>query len=472
MKTLIITILAAAAPIFAMQAREIVDNVTVGSYDMERHGRYLQLDFEIGLDSLKVASNQRVLLTPRLVNGNDSVSLPAVAVYGRRRYYYYQRNYPGEIMSGAAAMTFMAKDKPASINYHELVDYRDWMDGATLTLQRTDEGCCRKQSLNRYGHIGRYNELFFPELVYLKPEGKLEKRRSLSGSAYIDFPVDQTVIYPDYRRNAIELARINHTIDTIRNDRDATIDSIWLKGYASPESPYAHNTELAIGRTEALTDYLRKLYRFDNVEMLTDYEPEDWKGLRKFVANSNLDNRDGIIELIDSDMEPDAKEAKIKRLYPDDYKFMFQQFYPALRHTDYRVCYVIRSYSDPVEILRIMKKTPQKLDQNEFYVAAGALEPGTDEFTEVFETAVKMFPDDPVANLNAANAAIRRDDFTTAERYLDNAGTSAEVLYARAAIAIRRKDYATARKYLTLAKDAGLAQAAATLDELNERTRH
>ncbi|MDE6198975.1 MAG: hypothetical protein K2G06_03940, partial [Muribaculaceae bacterium] len=69
-------------------------------------------------------------------------------------------------------------------------------------------------------------------------------------------------------------------------------------------------------------------------------------------------------------------------------------------------------------------------------------------------------------------AAIRRDDFTTAERYLDNAGTSAEVLYARAAIAIRRKDYATAHKYLTLAKDAGLAQAAATLDELNERTRH
>ena len=116
-----------------------------------------------------------------------------------------------------------------------------------------------------------------------------------------------------------------------------------------------------------------------------------------------------------------------------------------------------------------MAEQPQKLSQNEFYLVAGKYEPGTDEFTDVFETAVRMFPNDEIANLNAANAAIRRDDFETAHRYLDKAGDSAEAVYARGALAIRKKDYNTARRYLSKAKEMGFEKAGRTLDELNER---
>lgn len=148
---------------------------------------------------------------------------------------------------------------------------------------------------------------------------------------------------------------------------------------------------------------------------------------------------------------------------------MLQHFYPALRHTDYRIDYNIRTFSDVEEIKRIMAEQPQKLSQNEFYLVAGKYEPGTDEFTDVFETAVRMFPNDEVANLNAANAAIRRDDFATARRYLDKAGDSAEAVYARGALAVREKDYDTAHRYLETARDMGLEKAAATLKELEER---
>ncbi|WP_368731862.1 hypothetical protein, partial [Bacillus pumilus] len=78
------------------------------------------------------------------------------------------------------------------------------------------------------------------------------------------FPVDQTVIYPEYRRNTTELAKIQATIDSVRGDGDVTITRVWLKGFASPESPYSHNRDLAIGRTAALKDYIQKLYRFDS----------------------------------------------------------------------------------------------------------------------------------------------------------------------------------------------------------------
>ena len=67
------------------------------------------------------------------------------------------------------------------------------------------------------------------------------------------------------------------------------------------------------------------------------------------------------------------------------------------------------------------------------------------------------------------NAAIRRDDFAMARRYLAKAGDSTEAVYARGALAVREKDYATARRYLSKAKEMGLEKAALTLKELDER---
>ena len=212
--------------------------------------------------------------------------------------------------------------------------------------------------------------------------------------------------------------------------------------------------------------HIQQLYRFEGDVIITDHEPEDWAGLRRYVERSNLEHRTEIIALIDSDLKPDAKELKIKHDYPAEYRFLLQNCYPALRHTDYRISYTIRSYSDVEEIKRIMRERPQKLSLNEFYLAAQEHEPGTDEFAEVFETAVRMFPDDSIANLNAANAAMRRDDLTGAKRYLAKAGNSPEAVYARGALAIRQKDYDNARHYLNKAKSLGLEQAGTTLKQL------
>lgn len=448
----------------------VVDGVSVGDLKIERNGGYMAVDMTLGLKDLDVDGNRAVLLTPRLVNGGDSLDLPSVGIYGRRRYYFYVRN--GESMlSGKDEKSFKASEKPDDIAYHNIVSYADWMNGATLSLHRSDYGCCHTLLAEQDGELGHHREAFFPTLVYMQPAAETVKHRSLEGSAFIDFPVDKTVIYPDYRRNTAELGKIQATIDSVRGDRDVTITQVWLKGYASPESPYAHNKELAVGRTEALKKYIQQLYKFEEGIISTDYEPEDWAGLRRYVEQTNLDHRTEILALIDSDMDPDAKEAKIKRTYPEEYRFLLQNCYPALRHTDYRIAYDIRSYSDAEEIARVMCEQPQKLSLNEFYLVARQYEPGTDEFTDVYETAVRMYPSDETANLNAANAAMRRGDLDGAERYLAKAGNTPEAVYARGALAIRREDYDAARRYLNEAKALGVEQAAVTLDELDRGRR-
>lgn len=451
-------------------AKTVIERVGVENFNLERNGTMLWLDMNLILGNPEVPSNKCILLTPVITNDTNSVSFPPVGIYGRRRYYYFERTGGDPMLTSSNGVAFQAKDCPDSIAYRQSVPYADWMDGARVTLMRLDRGCGSCEEFRMAGNIGKYYEKFFPTLVYIQPEVTREKRRTLEGRSYIDFPVDRTEIYPDYRRNPIELDSIRRTIDIVRNDPDARIDTIRLKGYASPESPYAHNRDLAMGRTESLKQYVNRLYKFDNVTFLTDYEPEDWAGLRRFVDGSNLDHREEILAIIDTDMDPDAKEWRIKNLYPEDYSFMLGEYYPSLRHTDYMVSYVISSYSDPETILNVMKDKPQNLSEDEFYVAASTLRPGSDDFTEVFETAVRMYPDAETANLNAANAAIRRDDFPTAQRYLEKSGDSAEADYARAALEIRKGEIESARAWLTKAIAKGLKQAEQTLEELKERS--
>lgn len=449
---------------------EIVDGVSVGDVKIERNGGHIIVDMTLGLKDLDVDGNRAVLLTPRLINGQDSLNLPSVGIYGRRRYFFYVRN-GGSMLSGKDEKSFMVSEKPDEMPYHDIVPYADWMNGATLSLHRSDYGCCHKLLTEQDRELGHHAEAvaFIPELVYVRPQAERVKSRSLEGSAYIDFPVNKTSIDPGYRRNTTELGKIQATVDSVRNDTDITITSVWFKGYASPEGSYAHNKELAVGRTEALRKYVQQLYKFDEGIISTDYEPEDWAGLRRYVEQSSLGHRTEILTLIDSNLEPDTKEWKIKSAYPDDYRFLLQNCYPALRHTDYRIAYNIRSYSDAEEIIRIMHEQPQKLSLNEFYLVAQQYEPGTDEFTEAFETAVRMFPSDETANLNAANAAMQRGDLDGAVRYLDKAGNTPEAFYARGVLAIRREDYDAARRYLNEAKKLGVEQAAVTLDELDHR---
>ncbi len=461
----------------ASQAQTVatIGGVSVDSLNIVRNGRYMTVDMSLGLKNLKVDGNRAVLLTPRLVNGADTIDFPSVGVYGRRRYYTYVRN--GESMlSGADEKSYKASQRPDLLPYHADEEYEAWMNGSRLMLEMQEYGCCNTVLSDQRVMLGGFvdaaeNVAFFPELVFVQPKVEAAKVRALQGSAFIDFPVDRTEIHPDYRRNKVELGKIQATIDTVRSDRDVTITQVWLKGYASPESSYDHNRDLAIGRTAALKNYIQQLYHFDAGIIVTDYEPEDWAGLRRMVELSSINHKAEILALIDGDREPDNKEWKMKSTYPDEYRYMLEHFYPALRHTDYRIAYNVRGYSDVDEIIRIMHTRPQNLSLNEFNLMAQKYEPGSDEFTEVYETAVRMFPTDETANLNAANAAIRRGDNDAAERYLAKAGNSPEAVYARGALAIRREDYAAGRRYLEQAKQMGVKQAQTTLEQLDNGMR-
>lgn len=99
-------------------------------------------------------------------------------------------------------------------------------------------------------------------------------------------------------------------------------------------------------------------------------------------------------------------------------------------------------------------------------MVAQTYEPGSADFNDVMETAVRMFPDNETANLNAANTRLNMGDADGAKSYLDKAGNSAEAKNARGVYEMLKGNEAQARHYFEEAAKAGVKSAQENLDNM------
>lgn len=293
-----------------------------------------------------------------------------------------------------------------------------------------------------------------PPLPFIMPDPEETKLRQIAGHAFLDFPVNETVIYPDYRRNPEELARIKKSVDSALFDKTVVVTRITLHGYASPESPYSNNTRLAKGRTEALKNYLIRNYNFNTQVFQTNYTPEDWENLRGFLIDSKtrkvkgdfwydskdivetpetpdyvLNHRDEMLRIIGRNMDPDAKEELLKKVGGGEpYRWLLEHVYPGLRHTDYIIEYKVRAFS--VEKGRKLIYThPEALSLEEMYKVATSYKEGSENWLDALLIAVEQFPEDETANLNAACGCVMTKRLVDAKKYLQKAGTTRQAKY-------------------------------------------
>lgn len=419
----------------------------VSSFDLKKVGDRLRVYMTLDNEGKKVATNRETVYTPMIVNGADTLRLTSFSIAGRNRYYSHLR---ADNNSGTPFVYYSGDLKEPLVCESE-VPFQKWMESATVQVEEQEKGCCSANKGTFFVPVAQIDLVprnYDPSVNYVTPKAEAVKERSISARAYIDFPVNKTQIYPDYRRNPQELKKIIGTIDSVRNDENLTIKTIHIKGYASPEGNYQANAKLAQGRTLTLADYVRNLYKFKRDVMTTSYEPEDWAGLEEYVkseaAQRTLTDPAGILAIITDPAyrgKDDAREAAIKTKFPKDYQFLLAEVYPGLRHSDYAVNFIVRSYQTPEEIARIMKTAPQNLSLSELFVYAKSLQPGSEEYNKTFDLAVKLYPNDPVANLNAGSAALMKGDTAEAAKYLAKAGDSDEAQYARGVLAAMQKDY-------------------------------
>ena len=237
-----------------VQAQQTATAIVVKERLVEHVGDRLIIDMKLALDELSLSANRSLVCTPLIERGDSVRALPPVIVNGRNRQIQYDRSGRDAAANGEFVLR-RHNGKEQTFDYHASIPFAKWMERSEVSLVADFCGCGWEALSNDKSPLFpiRIAEpvVLRPLLAYVTPEAERVKERVKEGSAFLDFPVNRTEIYPEYRDNPSELRKILETVSSVKEDPYATITEVYIKGFASPEGTYKHNTYLAEQRAKA-----------------------------------------------------------------------------------------------------------------------------------------------------------------------------------------------------------------------------
>ncbi|WP_455641233.1 DUF3868 domain-containing protein [Parabacteroides sp.] len=467
------------------QTRSYEGTITVNPVRLEQLRDSLFVDMDIILNGVKVKSTRGVDLMPQLISGENMYRFPKVTLKGRDEYMVYERAL--SLMNAEEKADYekpyvverVNKTTNKTIRYHYVLPYESWMADAHLDMQR-DECGCGETLLMKVEPVTDKVTLehipvpyaITPHLAFVKPVVEEIKQRDIQVESVLDFEVNKTNIRPEYMNNPQELAKIRTMIDDLNSDASIEVKGLDIIGYASPEGSLANNKRLSEGRAMALRDYLTSRYDFPRSLYHTIFGGENWDGLVKVLNAGNIDYKNEMLAIIDNYSLDTERKARLKQLHGGvPYQYLLKNVYPRLRVAVCRVNYNVKNF-DVDEAKEVIKKRPQNLSLNEMFMVANSYPEGSSDFVDVFEVAVRMYPENSIANINAAAAALSHNDPVSAERYLSRVNAkdnSPEYNNAMGVLSLLKGEYELAEKYLKAAAASGLKVAKDNLEELEKK---
>lgn len=417
-----------------------------------------------------IRTGQSLRITPLLESGDSVLVLPGVTVLGnnRRRVLARMNRLPSEsIITGLCSDSLFVKSSQ--------VPYEQWMDSAYLVVEEKLTGYRARTTTTRY-QLHQNVELSVrapyevsPSVAFLSPS-KEAKVRHRQGKAYLDFPAGRSSILPTYRRNPEELLKIDDAIRDVAGNSDVTIQGVYIEGYASPEGSYASNDRLSKARAEALKEYIVRKFNLNSGLFKVGNVAEDWDGLVELVNSSDMPQKEQILHLIESIPVFDVRESALMRLNGGaPYRLMLKSLFPELRRVEYQVDYTVKDY-DLSQTLSVLQKNPVDLSHLELYTLAFSSERWGSDFTHILlEVIPKYFPDDAVANTNAAAVLLHGGELATAKRLLQKSGDSGASLNNLGVAYLLEGDLEMAESLFERAKASGCHESAANLDEVHAK---
>lgn len=444
-----------------------LSQVVVKSSDIYRYGTLLKVNALIDLTNVDLGSCNSIVLYPTVVDDNNNKAiLPEVIVDGRRRHILFERAPKKDIYTELQRKNGAVQ----TVDYQGETSYSNWMDNGRLIMVMDKCGCGGKPvesaqvDLNSLKKTPFYTN-WMPELGYIVPPTEV-KYRAEKGKAFLDFPVNKTTINPNYRQNPSELESIRNTINKVKNDSNLTITHITIHGFASPEGSYANNERLASGRAQSLKQYVSRLYNFKDSIFTVNSTAEDIEGMNNFIATSNSEFKSDAQNIMADGKNADIQEKELKKIGNGNlFSFLVSECFPALRRSEYEVDYKVRPYSVS-EGKTLLKTHPQQLSLQEMYQIAKSYPAGSDEYNETFDIAARLFPDDPIANLNASSVALSKRDLDGAKKFLAKANQSApETINNQAVLQVFEGNIDTAKQLFEKSAQMGCDAASKNLEK-------
>lgn len=454
--------------------------VKVVNETIQKVGDQVTIQLEFVVDDVTVRSNEMIIYTPTIVsahNSHDRAELPSVLLTGNRRSKILKRqqrlNKEVSVVSNPT-MAIVKKQKGAqqTIEYAATIAYSDWMEGATLAVETAVSGCADcydvVDDLFVASNIMPKRVLPTFALTYIEPDVEPVKARADRHTATFNFVVDRHELLRNYKNNQSKFEEVDKIIREITRNGDVEITEFNIAGYASPEASAQHNKLLAERRADAFANYLVSNFNLSKDKFSVESFGEDWNGLKEAVEASSIANKAEILNIIATIDNLDARDEPLKNLSDGDtYRTLLNDFYPPLRRTEYTIAYVVRSF-DVEEAKEIIKTNPKLLSLNEMYMVAHSYGAGTPQFKEVFDIAVRMYPDSEIAIMNSAAADIENNAIDPAINRMNKLGDNPKAWNNLGVAYALRGDLQKALELFDKAAKANDADAIRNLKELEE----
>lgn len=477
MKKSIILIFGFLLSNLGLQAQNTYEgNIIFSSQRVVRKGGILNIEAVMDLSNMKLSAQQMATLTPVIVSndGVESHQFAPIIIAGKKRFKILNRSQAFGTATLSAEPMYTERrcnDKLQTIDLYLRVPYQKWMHEARLVIKEKVTGCIDCDSgQDEYTVMASIlNELFIPkyELSYVVPPVEPLKQRTETHSAFLNFEVDKYVLLRNYKNNINVLTEIDRIVNEIQYDPNLTVTEFTVVGYASPEGNFNSNMALSKNRAFAFVDYLKDKLNVNESLLTVEWKGEDWNGLSKVVAESSIPERQAVLDILDNTPEVILRKQKLKTLNGGiTYKFLLREYYPSLRRNDYSISYVARPFN--VEEARTLIKTkPQYLSLNEMFLVAETYPKNSKEFKEVFDVAARVYPDNPIAQLNTASLELENGAVNVAiERLMKldvpEAWNNLGVAY------VMNKDYQKGKEYFEKAAEAGVKNAVYNAGQLTK----
>jgi outer membrane protein OmpA-like peptidoglycan-associated protein len=473
------------ACILTAEAQNTVFNgqIPVKIQRLRQTGDSVEVSIDFDFAALSLGTERSLILTPVLTNDKGrELKLKDIQINGKQQHKAFLREvklngWERQVAAAHYAVISIGSAKRELFHYEWPVELEPWMSDARMYVISDLCACggeAQQIATERIAErivmedVKPYRVL--PNVAYIRPAAEEIKARSESNDVFLDFPVSRTEINPGYGNNPRELAKIESITNEIRSDANVRVTGVSIAGYASPEGEIGFNNELSRGRAEALRNYLAsrsgippQLYRLGS-------GGEDWEGLSRTIQSlNNFGPKETVLSIIRY-YPPAERKDRLKAL--DDgrlWQWMLNEIYPRLRRVVSRIEYTVRGF-DVEEAKEVIKTRPQQLSLNEMFLVANTYEEGSKEFESVFETAVRVFPNDQVANLNAAAAALLKGDLPKAENYLRKSKRNTPAYYNNLGVLnMMQNNLPRARTLFQRAAEANLDVALKNLEELKKK---
>lgn len=155
------------------------------------------------------------------------------------------------------------------------------------------------------------------------------RAQSQDASVRVNFPFDSAVLNTNYMSNSGALA----TLDQMALEAIASNTKLDVVTYSSPEGNYTYNLRLSERRAKSISDYLGTNYPGIGLNIVSG--AESWDDLRANVLKDTRlseNSRREILEIIDSNNEPDYKEKLLKA--NSTYKALYANYFRGLRYAN------------------------------------------------------------------------------------------------------------------------------------------